>query len=208
MMSLYIRRILFAFYVLFVKMRDNGGRQSAPAPLVLTWRHAYFLFWHRFLWRMGRVLLGVFTEVKPLSGDLLSPTAYEYYVQFNEMCARDRENRPFVDRMTKQKSFPLADDTVKALCLFYRYHTHIAPWQYGKVARERARAHMAGFFVVSIFLLLLTWLAHAVGYIYAPLVMWAVFFASLFALVGFFASNCILQIATKTEKLFAENKSP
>lgn len=209
MMSLFIRRLLFVFYVIFVKINRTGHEKNFPArQIALTWRHAYFLFWHRFFWQIGRMLLARFVKVKPLLGDMLSPTAYEYYVQFNDMCARDRENRPFVDRMTKQKSFPLAEDTVRALCLFYRHHVYIAPWQYGREARERAWAHMAGILVISVFLFFLAWLTHAMGYIHAPLIMWTTFFASLFAGVGFFASKCILEIAMETEKLTTENKNP
>lgn len=206
-MSLLIRRMLFACYVFYLKRRRRNGSPS-QGEIMLTWRHAYFLFWHRFLWRIGRQILAVFTEVKPLLGDILSPTAYEYYMQFNDMCARDRENRPFVDRVTKQKSFPLAEDTVKALCLFYRYHIQIAPWQYGCGARELARARMFGVFVVSASVYALLLFAHLQHFVDAPLALWITFFCTLFAGVGFFASHCILQIAIETVKMSSENKSP
>ena len=206
-MPLFIRRMLFACYVFYLKRMGRTVGQS-PSAIMLTWRHAYFLFWHRFFWRVGRQILTLFTEVKPLLGDILSPTAYEYYVQFNDMCARDRENRPFVDRVTKQKSFPLAKDTVRALCLFYRYHIQIAPWQYGKGARELARVRMLGVFVVSASLYVLLLFAHSLHFFYAPLILWMSFFSTLFAGVGLFASHCILQIAIETVDMSQENKSP
>lgn len=204
-MSIFIKRIIFAFYVFLVRKRRNKKSTDDISEKTFIWKHAYFFFWHNFLWRNGRNVRQLFGDIRPLNGELFSKSAMSHYDNFCLLSTRDRNTRPLEERILRQTTFRLADDTVKALCYFYMHMAFVAPWQYAVEVRLRALRRIRKIFFVLLLLMFVISSRIVPPSPIATYLCLLVFFATLFAGVGWYADKCLYDLAQESQKM-KENK--
>ncbi len=195
--------MLFQCYVFVVRFQKS---KDTVRPPTLIWKYAWFFLWHRFFWTVGRGVLSVFREVKPLCGDELTPQAIRHYECFNELAGRDFRALSLQGKIMQPTKYALAEDTAKELCLFYACIADAAPWQYGVDARKKACKWMRGtFFATLVAFISLCTVYDSSSSLYAWSAYW-LFMALMLTGFGWYTDSALHTMAEEGERLRALNK--